>query len=359
MRYELSPKNTVIVRGPASVILLAGQATILGGPFAPHHRKIVATQKQLPIETESRAELEVTLGEPAEIFEIPGSTIPPSWRRAASTLEQMQEGEVVILGPPDVGKSTLCIYLVNKLLQGGQSLRVIDADIGQADMGPPTTITCAAPTQPIASLQEMPPERRLFIGDISPSGVERKLISGIGRLSTKNEKLLTIINTDGWVADLNAIPYKINLLGAVGPNLVLGLAYSNELEPILDGVRFPSMRIEASKDALKRSRVDRRSVRVDAYRRFLEGAVKRRVSLEKVQLSFPSRYPPVSRLDRRALSNLIVGILDDEDYLAEIGILMDVEHEAAVIYSRRNEAFHKIEVGCVRLSTSGEEIGFL
>jgi polynucleotide 5'-kinase involved in rRNA processing len=226
-------------------------------------------------------------------------------------------------------------------------------------MGPPTTITRAAPTQPIASLQEIPPEKRLFIGDISPSCVKQKLISGIGRLSAKNEKLLTIINTDGWVADLNAIPYKIKLLTGVGPDLVLGLAYSNELKRILGGVRLPSMRIDAAKDALKRSRVDRRSVRVDAYRRFLEGAVTRRINLEKVQLSFPSRYLPVSGLDRRALSNLIVGILDDQDYLAEIGILMGVEREAAVIYSRRSEVFHKIEVGYVRLSTAGEEIGFL
>jgi len=359
MRYELSSKNTVIVRGPASIILLTGRATILGGPFAPRHRKIVATQKQLPIETESRAELEITLGESAEIFEIRGSTIPSSWRLAALTLEQMQEGKVVILGPPDVGKSTLCVYLVNKLLQGGHSLCVIDADIGQTDMGAPTTITCAAPTQPITSLQEMLPDKRLFIGDISPSGVEQKLINGIERLSAKSEKLLTIINTDGWVADLNAIPYKINLLTGVTPNLVLGVAYSNELEPILGGVRFHSMRIDAAKDALKRSSVDRRSVRIGAYRRFLEGAITRRVSLEKVQLCFPSRFPPVGKLDQRALSNLIVGILDDEDYLAEIGILIGIEREEAIIYSRRTEAFHKIEVGYVKLSTSGEEIGFL
>jgi polynucleotide 5'-hydroxyl-kinase GRC3/NOL9 len=340
-------------------MLLAGQATILGGPFPPHHRKVVRSQKQLPIETESRAEFEIALGKSAEMFEIQGSTIPASWKRAAATLEQMQEGRVVIVGPPDVGKSTLCVYLGNKLLQSGRTLRVIDADIGQADMGPPTTIARAVPTQPTASLQELTPDRRLFIGHISPSSVERKLISGIQRLSGKSEKSLTIINTDGWIADRDAILYKIKLLTEVKPDLVLGLAYSNELEPILDGVRFHSMKLDAAQDILERSRVDRRSIRTNGYRRFLEGAATRRISLRKVQLILPPRLPRVSRFNGRTLSNLIVGILDDEDYLVEIGILIDIEPEAALIYSRQAEALHKIEVGYVKLSTSGEETGFL
>jgi polynucleotide 5'-hydroxyl-kinase GRC3/NOL9 len=358
MRYDLSPRNTVIVRGPASVILLAGQATVLGGPIVPNQTKIVARQKQLPIETETRAELEIT-GDLAEIFEIQGSTIPPSWRLAATALEQMREGTFIILGPPDVGKSTLCVYLVNKLLQNRETLRVIDADIGQADMGPPTTIASAVPTQPITSLQELRPDRRLFIGAISPSGVERKLISGIQRLMAKREKLVTIINTDGWIVDFAAILYKINLLTQLQPDLVLGLTYSNELEPILGGVRFHSMKIAAAKNALERSRVDRRSIRSDAYRRSLEGAITRRVSLEEVRLVFPAGFRQASRSDRRALNNLIVGILDEEGYLAQIGILMGIDEEGALIYSRQREPLRTVEVGYVKLSNSGNEIGFL
>ena len=359
MRYELSPKNTVIVRGPASVILLAGQATVLACRFTPHQVKIIANQKQLPIETESSAELEITLEKSGRMFEVQGSTIPDSWRLAAATAEQLQEGKVVILGPPDVGKSTLCVYLVNKLLQSGQTPCVIDADIGQADMGPPTTIARAVPTEPISSMQELKPDRRFFIGNISPSGVERKLIHGILKLSAEGERQLSIINTDGWVVGPEALRYKVNLLTQLQPDLVLGLAYSNELKPILDSVRFHSMKIAAAKDALERSRVDRRSIRTEAYRRALEGAVTRRVSMEKVQMSFPPGIRGVNRSDRRALSNLIAGILDDEGYLVQIGILMSIDDEEIVTYSSPAEAFHKIEVGDVKLSRSGNEIGFL
>jgi len=359
MRYELSPKNTVIVRGPASITLVGGQATILGAPFAPPQTKIIGRHKQSPIETESDAELEISFGETGEMFEVQGSTIPTSWRLASEALEQMVEGEVVIVGPPDVGKSTLCTYLVNKLLRTGRNLCVIDADIGQTDMGPPTTIARAVPTHPITSLQELMPDRRLFIGHISPSSVEQKLISCIRRLSANREKLLTIINTDGWVMDIDAVLYKIKLLTQIQPDLVLGLATSNQLEPILDGIRFHSMKLAAAKNILERSRVDRRTIRSEAYRRFLEGGAIRRISLENIQLSFPPGFPGVSRVDRRALSNLILGILDYEGYLAQIGILIDIEDDVATIYTKHSGAPRNIEVGYVKISTSDNEIGFL
>jgi polynucleotide 5'-hydroxyl-kinase GRC3/NOL9 len=358
MRYELSPERTVILRGPASVVLLAGQATILGGRFLPHHRKIIGRQKQLPLETESKAELEIILGKGAEIFELEGSTIPASWRLAAATLSEMQEGKAIILGPTDVGKSTLCVYLANKLYEYGRNPRIIDADIGQTDLGPPTTIGRAILTQPITSLQDLTSDRRLFIGHISPGTVKRKLINGIQSLSPKSEKSLTIINTDGWITDVDAIAYKIDLVAEVNPDLILGLAFANELEPILAGVHTHSMKIDAAKAVLERSRIDRRSIRTDGYRRFLEGAITSRIRLGNVQLSFP-HHPGLSLLSRSRLRNLIVGILNGEGYLMQIGILIDIEGEAVRIYSRPVEEFRKIEVGYVKLSTAGTETGFL
>jgi hypothetical protein len=119
------------------------------------------------------------------------------------------------------------------------------------------------------------------------------------------------------------------------------------------------MKIDAAKDSFRRSRIDRRSIRTDGYRRSLEGAVIRRVHLGRTQFSLPPCIHGSDRFKGDVISNLIVGLLDNEDYLLEIGILMEIEREAALIYSNWMQAFHKIEVGYVRLSTCGEEIGFL
>lgn len=359
MRYQLSPKATLILRGPASVALIGGKATILGGALPLNQSRIAERQRQLPIETESHAELEIVLGKSAKISEIQGSTIPASWKRAAAALKEMQEGKVIILGPTDVGKSTLCVYLVNKLLNDLQNLRVIDADIGQTDLGPPTTIARAAALQPIASLPELAPDARLFIGHTSPSYVQRKLIRGIQKLSSKCEGALTIINTDGWIAERDAILYKIDLITNVNPELVLGLEYADELQPILASVRAHSMKIDAAKNALERSRGDRRDIRVSSYRRFLEGALTRSINLRGIQISVPGHFPSVTALNSRKLRNLIIGLLDEDGYLMQIGILTDIERDAVRIYSRPAEEISTIEVGYVKLSTSGREIGFL
>lgn len=166
MLRELYPNNTLLVRGPASITLLDGQASILGAAIQSHQRTIVMDEKQLPIETTEHANLEIVLGKSAEIFEVQGSTIPPSWNLAAEALGEMKNGKVAVIGPTDVGKSTLCVYLVNVLL--GLKLFIIDADVGQADLGPPTTIARAEPKKPITSLTELVPDARIFIGHTSP-----------------------------------------------------------------------------------------------------------------------------------------------------------------------------------------------
>jgi polynucleotide 5'-hydroxyl-kinase GRC3/NOL9 len=180
-------------------------------------------EKQLPIETTQHANLEIALGKSAEIYEIQGSTIPHSWSLAAEALGEMNQGKVAVIGPTDVGKSTLCVYLVNRLL--GQKMFIIDADVGQADLGPPTTIGRAASKNSITSLTELVPDARIFIGDTSPGQVKEKLIDGIQRLSTGTEDALTIINTDGWIADPEAIQYKIDLITQTKPDLVIALGF--------------------------------------------------------------------------------------------------------------------------------------
>jgi polynucleotide 5'-hydroxyl-kinase GRC3/NOL9 len=339
MRYELSTKRTLIVRGPASIDLQAGQATTLGAPFALHQTRNIAEQRQLPIETESHAEFEVVLGKSGSISEIQGSTIPGSWRRAAAALKEMGEGKVIVLGPTDAGKSTLCTYLVNELLNEVPKLRVVDADVGQTDLGPPTTIARAGPLQPIAFLPELTPDTRLFIGHTSPSDVQHKLIRGVGRLTRNGDRSLTIINTDGWIAERDAVLYKMDLVSDIDPELVLALERGDEVQQILAGVRVHSMKVEAAEDALKRSRGDRRGVRVRSYQRFLAGATVRSVPLRDIQIALPVHFPSATVLNSRRLRNLIVGLLDERGCLMDIGILMSVERDVLRIYSKAVAGF--------------------
>jgi polynucleotide 5'-kinase involved in rRNA processing len=58
------------------------------------------------------------------------------------------------------------------------------------------------------------------------------------------------------------------------------------------------------------------------------------------------------------LSNLVVGLLNNDGYMLQIGILMGLGDGIARVYSRPVEAVRTLEVGYVRLSTSGAELGY-
>jgi polynucleotide 5'-kinase involved in rRNA processing len=118
------------------------------------------------------------------------------------------------------------------------------------------------------------------------------------------------------------------------------------------------MQVAPAKDILERSRSDRRTTRANAYRRFLEGAVSHSVDLGGVQFSAPRHFPPITVRNRGELRNLLVGILREDGYLNEIGILTDIESNALQVYTRAVE-IRRMELGHVKLSTSGREIGFL
>jgi polynucleotide 5'-hydroxyl-kinase GRC3/NOL9 len=359
MRYLLRPYNTMIVRGPASFRLLSGDATILGAPLKNNMKLAVMPEKQLPIQAQSEVDMEIVQGESGRVFEIEGSTIPRSWQIAAETLAEMQLGRVIVIGASDTGKSTLCTYLTNQLLRNGISPRVVDADIGQADIGPPTTIASAVPHDYVTSLADLNPESLLFIGHTTPSFVERTLIERVRRLVHTDNARLTLINTDGWVLNPEAVQYKIDFITRIKPDVVLAITADSELQPILAGSRVRSLNIEAPQSILARSRADRRVLRVAGYRTYLEGASTKTISRQHVKVAFPGAFKFSRKRDTHELRNLIIGVLDSEGYLQHIGILLDFGERSLRMFSRAVNNMHEIELGYVKLSLDGEELGYL
>jgi polynucleotide 5'-hydroxyl-kinase GRC3/NOL9 len=337
---------------------MSGQAAALGAPL--ESRKIVVREeKQLPIETSSEADLEVVLGEAGSIFEVEDSTIPRSWYSALDALVEMRKGRVVIVGATDVGKSTLSTFLANGLFKEEIRSRIVDADIGQADIGPPTTLGSAVPSRYLSSLLDLSPSALVFIGHTSPSQVQSKLLNGIRRLSNDGQQSLTIINTDGWVLDPEAIIYKVELIEAIQPDLVLGIATGEELESVLSRSAAISMRIEAPATILERSRSDRRQIRTAGYRRFLDGGKTRTFQLRETRVTLPKGLPSIKSARISELSNLIVGLVDHQGYMLQIGVLLGLEADSLRVYSRPVSRLGEIELGYVKLSTDGVELGYL
>ena len=61
------------------------------------------------------------------------------WRKLASRIVKSQQ-TVMVIGATDAGKSTFCRFLADSALAAGFKITYVDADIGQSQIGPPTTV---------------------------------------------------------------------------------------------------------------------------------------------------------------------------------------------------------------------------
>ena len=155
-----------------------------------------------------------------------------SWE---SALERVSKRDriILILGATDTGKTTLTKYLANGLLRRGRSVSLVDADVGQSDIGPPTTIAIASPKEPFYKFSTLSPVGIYFIGSISPVGHLLPMLVGTKLMVEQAKTQHVLIDTTGLISGLGKAlkAHKIELLD---PDLILALQREEELEPILN-----------------------------------------------------------------------------------------------------------------------------
>ena len=213
MRYTVEKGKTLLVDGPASVNVLSGEVQVFGATLETGVQMVIREGKRIPFEVKAKAEFDLILGEKAVVSEVEGSTVPVSWMKAADeVLGREKPVSVMVVGGVDSGKTSFCLYLANRALKEKRSVALIDADLGQSDLGPPSTIGSCRLTRPIIDPFEVGASNVCFIGVTSPSGAVSKIVEGI--MSMKENALkkgvdVLIINTDGWVEGEEAISTRL------------------------------------------------------------------------------------------------------------------------------------------------------
>jgi len=295
--------STLILQGAASITLHSGKAEVLGAPLGVGKRVVVRRGRSLPFEAQEDSSFEVVLGANAAVEEVSGSTIPRSWEEVKTRL--ISEGlakTVLVLGATDSGKTTFCTYLVNSVLSEAPKAVIVDADLGQSDIGPPGTISLSVITQPVVDLFTLDPEKIFFAGVNTPSRASARVLSGLSLLREGlDDEDFIIVNTDGWVDGERAEKYKISLMKTFGPAVVVGIQKGDELEKILRAAEvegFKVLRVESPSRVTPRDKSERRRLREQGYHKFLRGAVTRIIPLSWTKLEYTplsNGTPPTSK----------------------------------------------------------------
>ncbi|MCC6502349.1 MAG: hypothetical protein IT362_04345 [Deltaproteobacteria bacterium] len=193
---------------------------------------------------------------------------------------------VMLLGRTDAGKTTIASML-GSVLSKENPTGLLDLDMGQARVGPPTTISWGIMEDSFNGREGIKAQDIYFTGALSPPGNMLPGLTGaallMDRAMARCEKL--IIDTTGLVTGPAARAYKLYKIDLLKPDVILAVQEQDELEHILSPYRLMDspviIRIKPSPLSRVRSMAERADFRAKRLKTFFEGSRVFEVDLEK------------------------------------------------------------------------------
>jgi polynucleotide 5'-hydroxyl-kinase GRC3/NOL9 len=287
---------------------------------------VVREGKRLPFFVLEKAIFDVWLGPNASIEEVDGTTIPESWSKPVEAILSLQQKPVVVLllGKNDSGKSSFCIYLVNRLVDGKCRVAVLDGDLGQSDIGSSGTVGYAIISKPIAVLTNLRLQNAVFVGVTSPIKAIAKTIDGLADLKAEIlEKQVNylIINSDGWVKGDDAVDYKLKLINKLKPDVLVGVQVEDELRPLIANLddRLVIL-VDPSSSLSQRNAEKRKSLREMTYARYTKNAKLHCYPLSQLTIEPRASLPKFQEREK----GLLVGLYGSGSKFLGIGVLREI-----------------------------------
>lgn len=206
-------------KGKAELVLLHGQAEVFGTELIRNKRLTFNAGSKVAVYTWHGCTIEIS--GPPEWSYVSKETPMIMYLNLHMALEQMRQKventesdigpRVMIVGPGDVGKSTLCQLMLNYAVRMGRRPVFVDLDVGQGYIGIPGSMGALLIERPADIEEGFPLQAPLVFhyGHVSPSPNEKlynKISSAIAEITKQrfeqNKKAQVsgcIINTCGWV----------------------------------------------------------------------------------------------------------------------------------------------------------------
>lgn len=260
----------------------------------------------------------------------------------------------LLVGGLDSGKSTLARRIAAAAVERGLVAGVLDADVGQSTVGPPGTVglrlcRSVADLEP-ASLAKA--DHLSFVGSITPQGHLLALVSGARLLLDRaraEDAEVVVVDTTGLVTGVYAQLLKYRKMELLQPDLFVGLARGEELEPLL-GIarRFFAAEVRRLRvhPAVVPSTVEQRAAnREQSMAAYFAGPLQRwRVKATVFMPALPALF------DLAVLDHLLVGLADGKGGCLGIGYLEHVAADGALrLISPVADAPKALILGSVRL----------
>ncbi len=281
--------EVISVYGPASIEVISGEILIAGASFTADSRLVISKYRGYDIKALKRSVLKVTLGSDGLLEEVRSGEVINSWLNTCDDiLKHRGKVRVILLGPPESGKTSLTTFIANRLISEGREVYVVDADIGQADIATPCAIGVAKPKEKFLWLRELQPTVLKYVGCNSPQFCPNKFIAAfhevIYELTCFEADL--IVNTDGWVLGRNALELKELMIKALRPThiVVLDEELYTYFKNALKCGNAKVLMAPRPKFIRERDKEDRRYLRHHSYMKFFNNSRRVKLSVDNTTL---------------------------------------------------------------------------
>lgn len=282
--------------------------------------------------------------------------LPHSWIQVCEALTG-DPGIAMVLGMSDSGKTTWIGVAARQLVQAGKlPVAIVDADVGQSTIGPPTTVALAFLQENLASdfrIDRLPWQGLFFVGAVSPPGHLLQILVGTSRLvdtAIRSGAGTVLVDTTGLIDQGPGFQLKLRKIELLGPRHLVAFQRGKELEPLLAVVAGrPGLRIhrlEVSPSVRARTPAERTRYRTDRFAVYFAGA--HTLALETKQLIILA--PPGGRsrmktgivspllqpsaLRREDLNGLLVGLHDSANETLGLGVFEELSQDCRHISIR-------------------------
>ncbi|AFU59864.1 GTPase or GTP-binding protein-like protein [Candidatus Nitrososphaera gargensis Ga9.2] len=346
-----------MIKGPATVTV-DGACDVLGSDVSGKTITVRAG-KALPFEPRGRCRLRARLGRGGSMWLAdPAKAGVSLWRGITQELTDLvgnKKTTVMLVGETDTGKSTLSVYLANVMLNRGLVPCIVDGDIGQGDLAPPTSIGAAVLPRQVTDLRDVDASLFEFVGSTSPAGFDRfvakKLRSILDRVGPLGDTC--IVNTDGYASD-GGIQYKLMIASELQPDAIVCIGDNPELLGAFQGGPWQVLHATPSGQASK-SRYERASRRLDQFLRYV-GSGSHAVELSRIKFVYMDRLfspseilrPPIVQLEPENLKRMFVG-LGSAGQIVGFGIITGITPHSIFVQTDVG-SFDRIYLGNIRLS---------
>ncbi|MEN2984921.1 MAG: Clp1/GlmU family protein [Dictyoglomaceae bacterium] len=287
--------------------------------------------------------------------------IPAPWQKVKDRIIE-KKGLVVVLGLPNVGKSSFVYYLSKEAIKNSLKVGIVNSDLGQSEIGIPTTVSLSIPEGDFQSFEELSVFDWYFVGSTSPVGHLLPLLVGVKNLVDKAKSSgceLIILNTCGLILGKLGKVLKYYKLSLLRPEHIVFIRKENELESFLKIMQRFSLEfyiIPRSMMARERSWEERRAFREKKfYRYFLEG-----ISMDLPSFLIYSINKYIDKDKGEILKNRLVGLFGEREEFLALGILemVDFNNNILKVFTPFKEKgkIKRIELGDLYLSIKGEEL---